>query len=145
MTKMSHQKRMSQMIRVGCQIATCLCFQSRVGSRRGFFLGKMCGDRFAGEAILWDISNTFKGWLFNDGVAVLVVKPNNHRVAVLVVKPSNDGVAQLVEHGTHKPGVVGSIPTSVTRMFRNVRQLIGNSKSDTLVRPVYSVYQKMRP
>ena len=22
------------------------------------------------------------------------------------------GVAQLVEHGTHKPGVVGSIPTS---------------------------------
>ena len=26
-----------------------------------------------------------------------------------------DGVAQLVEHGTHKPGVVGSIPTSVTR------------------------------
>ncbi len=25
-----------------------------------------------------------------------------------------DGVAQLVEHRTHKPGVVGSIPTSVT-------------------------------
>ena len=30
----------------------------------------------------------------------------------------DDGVAQLVEHGTHKPGVVGSIPTSVTRSVK---------------------------
>lgn len=29
----------------------------------------------------------------------------------------NVGVAQLVEHGTHKPGVVGSIPTSDTRIL----------------------------
>ena len=31
------------------------------------------------------------------------------------VKGFNVGVAQLVEHGTHKPGVVGSIPTPDTK------------------------------
>ena len=48
----------------------------------------------------------------------------------------NDGVAQLVEHGTHKPGVVGSIPTSVTY------KPVSGHKPQTVVR-LHSSAQKL--
>lgn len=39
-------------------------------------------------------------------------------IPILIPYTLHDGVAQLVEHRTHKPKVVGSIPTLVTRRKR---------------------------
>ena len=39
------------------------------------------------------------------------------------------GVAQLVEHRTHKPGVVGSIPTSDTLQINKICDNLKNTRS----------------